>query len=129
MRTVFDRVFIIMLENELERAVLLNDYMCGLQARGVRLRDYHGVTHPSLAVVVFDESIPCADNYVYCALLGDMVKAETIEADHYDHYGLLRTIEENFGLGTLERNDLTANWFRFLWGLQPPAFRLSDHVQ
>jgi acid phosphatase len=280
MGRAFDRVFIIMLENELESAVLQDDYMRSLQARGVRLSDYHGVTHPSqpnyvatvtglpfvtddtcqdieatsvvdlleakgvtwkaymedlpeddkavcisadrlyfrkhdpfvslnnirknperlakivnakrlqddlhagnlpqfcwftpniqndghsppdasplhrwngveflsqwlrrflepllansgfmkgtLVVVNFDESLPHADNHVYAALLGDMVKPGTVEPDHYDHYSLLRTIEENFELGTLHRNDLTANWFRFLWGLKPPAFNLADHVQ
>ncbi|MFI5455628.1 MAG: hypothetical protein ACHRXM_09270 [Isosphaerales bacterium] len=52
-----------------------------------------------------------------------------VEPDRYDHYSLLRTILENFELGTLHRNDLTANWFRSLWGLKPPAFNLADHVQ
>jgi phospholipase C len=276
----FDRVFIIMLENELESAVLQDDYMRDLQSRGVRLSDSHGVTHPSqpnyfaavagmplvtsddcqdvestsvvdlleaqgvtwkaymedlpegdkavcisadrlyfrkhnpfvslnsvrndparlakvvnagrlradidggtlpqfcwytpnihndghsppgstpahrwsgvtalsrwlqgfleplladpgfmkgtLVVVTFDESIPYEDNHVYTALLGPMVKPGTVEGDRYDHYSLLRTVEENFKLGTLGRNDLTAEWFRFLWGLKPPAFDLADHVQ
>ncbi len=280
MGRAFERVFIIMFENELESAVLQDDYMHGLQARGVRLSDYHGVTHPSqpnyvatvtglpfvtddtcqdieatsvvdlleakgvtwkaymedlpendkavcisadrlyfrkhdpfvslnnirknpgrlakivnakrlqddldagnlpqfcwytpniqndghsppdasplhrwsgveflsqwlrgflepllansgfmkgtLVVVNFDESLPHADNHVYAALLGDMVKPGTVEPDRYDHYSLLRTIEENFELGTLHRNDLTANWFRFLWGLKQPAFNLAEHVQ
>jgi phospholipase C len=280
MDRAFDRVFIIMFENQLESAVLQDDYMRSLQARGVRLSDYHGVTHPSqpnyvatvtglpfvtddncqdieatsvvdlleaqgvtwkaymedlpeddkaicisadrlyfrkhnpfvslntirndperlakivnakrlkddlaggnlprfcwytpniqndghsppdasplnrwnavtflsqwlqgflepllansgfmtgtLVVVTFDESLPHADNHVYTALLGEMVKPGTVEADHYNHYSLLRTIEENFELGTLRRNDLTANWFRFLWGLKPPAFNIADHVQ
>jgi Phosphoesterase family len=280
MGRAFNRIFIIMFENELESTVLQDDYMRGLQSRGVRLSDYHGVTHPSqpnyvatltglpfvtddtcqdieatsvvdlleakgvtwkaymedlpeddkavcisadtlyfrkhnpfvslnnirnnperlakivnakqlqddldagdlpqfcwytpniqndghsppnasplhrwsgveflsqwlrgflepllanpgfmkgtLLVVIFDESLPHADNHVYAALLGDMVKPETVEPDRYDHYGLLRTIEENFELGTLHRNDITADWFRFLWGLKPPAFRLADHVQ
>lgn len=280
MGRAFDRVFIIMFENELESTVLQDDYMRSLQARGVRLSDYHGVTHPSqpnyvatvtglpfvtddtcqdidatsvvdllegkgvtwkaymedlpeddkavcvsadglyfrkhnpfvslnnirndparlarivkaeqlqadldgddlpqfcwytpniqndghsppdasplhrwngveflsqwlrgflepllansgfmkgtLVVVTFDESLPHADNHVYTALLGDMVKPGTVEPDRYDHYSLLRTIQENFELGTLRRNDLTATWFRFLWGLKPPAFNLADHVQ
>jgi phospholipase C len=280
MGRTFDRVFIIMFENELESSVLQDEYMRSLHARGVRLSDYHGVTHPSqpnyiaaiagmpyvtddtcqdieatsivdlleakgitwkaymeslpeddkavcisadnlyfrkhnpfvsmnnirnnpqrlakivsgkqlhddlqagnlpefcwytpniqndghsppsgtpldrwnavqflsqwlrgflepfladprimkgtLVVVTFDESIPYSDNHVYAALLGPMVAAGTVEADPYDHYSLLRTIEENFELGSLRRNDLTANWFRFLWGLKPPAFDLADHVQ
>jgi acid phosphatase len=86
-------------------------------------------TKGTMVVIIFDESLPYDDNHVYATLLGDVVKPGTIEADHYTHYSLLRTIEENFGLGTLDRNDLTANWFRFLWGLKPPAFNLADHVQ
>jgi phospholipase C len=280
MDRAFDRVFIIMFENELESAVLMDDYMRSLQTRGVRLSNYHGVTHPSqpnyvaavtglpfvsddncqdidasnvvdlleakgvtwkaymedlpeddktvcisadrlyfrkhnpfvslnnirndptrlakivnakvlnddviagklpgfgwftpniqndghsppdatalhrwngvtflsqwlrgflepllanpqfmqgtLVVVTFDESLPHDDNHVFTALLGSMVKPGTVESDRYDHYSLLRTIEENFELGTLRRNDLTASWFRFLWGLKPPEFNVGDHVQ
>jgi hypothetical protein len=280
MGRAFDRIFIIMLENELESAVRQDDFMRSLQARGVRLSNYHGVTHPSqpnyiatiaglphvtddtcqdieassvvdlleakgvtwkaymedlpednkevcisadrlyfrkhnpfvsmnnirqnpkrlakivnakrlhddldagalpefcwytpniqndghsppnadplnrwagveflsqwlrtfldpllanrafmkvtLVVVTFDESLPDDDNHVYTTLLGDIVTAGTVEADRYDHYSLLRSIEENFDLGSLGRNDLTANWFRFLWGLNPPVFNVADHVQ
>ena len=89
----------------------------------------HGFMKGTLVVVTFDESIPYEDNHVYTALLGDMVEAGSVESARYDHYSLLRTVEENFGLGTLGRNDLTADWFRFLWGLKPPAFDLADHVQ
>jgi hypothetical protein len=83
----------------------------------------------TLVVVTFDESIPHANNQVYTTLLGDMVQAGSVEAGTYNHYSLLRTIEENFGLGTLGRNDVTANWFRFLWGLPEPLFNLADHHQ
>lgn len=58
-----------------------------------------------------------------------MVRADTIEAERYDHYRLLRTIEENFDLGTPGRNDLTADWFRVLWGEDPPAFDWAAHKQ
>lgn len=39
------------------------------------------------------------------------------------------TIEENFDLGTPGRNDLTADWFRVLWGEDPPAFDWAAHKQ
>ena len=39
-----------------------------------------------------------------------------VEQEGYNHYSLLRTTEENFGLGTLGKNDAGVNWFRFLWG-------------
>lgn len=83
----------------------------------------------TLIVVIFDESIPHDDNDVYAVLLGDMVKPSTVESTRFNHYSLLRTVEENFGLGTLNRNDLTADWFRFLWGEAPPAFDWAMHSQ
>src|SRR5262249_44417378 len=45
-----------------------------------------GFMKGTLVAVVFDESIPYADNHVYAALLGPMVKPGTVEADRYDHY-------------------------------------------
>ncbi|MBV9924089.1 MAG: hypothetical protein JOZ96_03545 [Acidobacteria bacterium] len=83
----------------------------------------------TLVCVTFDESVPHADNHVYHVLLGDMVKPGTVESEMFNHYSLLRTVEENFGLGDLGRNDLTAEWFRFLWGLEPAAFDWSQHSQ
>jgi hypothetical protein len=58
-----------------------------------------------------------------------MVETNSVQADRFDHYSLLRTVEENFQLGTLGRNDLNAEWFRFLWDLEPPAFDWADHSQ
>ena len=83
----------------------------------------------TLVVVIFDESVPHDENNVYAVLLGEMVKPNTVESTRYDHYSLLRTVEENFGLGTLNRNDLAADWFRFLWGEEPPAFNWAMHSQ
>lgn len=83
----------------------------------------------TLVVVTFDESVPHADNHVYTVLLGDMVNPKTVESEMFNHYSLLRTVEENFKLGNLGRNDLTASWFRFLWGLEPPAFDWAEHSQ
>ncbi|HYM61194.1 MAG TPA: alkaline phosphatase family protein, partial [Thermoanaerobaculia bacterium] len=54
-------------------------------------------------------------NQIYTVLLGDMIKPG-IEQEGYNHYSLLKTIERNFGLGDLGKNDAGANWFQFLWG-------------
>ena len=83
----------------------------------------------TLVVLTFDESIPHADNHVYCVLFGDMVTPKTVVSEIFNHYSLLRTVEENFQLGTLNRNDMAADWFRFLWGEEPPAFNWADHSQ
>lgn len=54
-------------------------------------------------------------NHVYTVLLGDVVEPG-IEEEGYNHYSLLRTIELNFDLEHLGKNDDGANWFQFLWG-------------
>jgi hypothetical protein len=83
----------------------------------------------TLVVVTFDESVPYADNRVYHVLLGNMLKPNTVVNEMFNHYSLLRTVEENFQLGTLGRNDQAADWFRFLWGEEPPTFNWADHSQ
>jgi hypothetical protein len=81
----------------------------------------------TLVVVTFDESDYEADwdkgkkytydgpNQVYTVLLGDMIRPGH-EDEGYNHYSLIKTIEQNFGLGTLEKNDEHSNCFEFLWG-------------
>lgn len=80
----------------------------------------------TLVVVTFDEADFEADwdkdtkytydgpNQIYTVLLGDMIQPG-VEHEGYNHYSVLRTIEENFRLGSLEKNDQDANWFQFLW--------------
>jgi len=83
----------------------------------------------TLIAVIFDESFQSHDNQVYAALLGDMVEAGTVQSEHYTHFSLLRTVEENFQLDTLNRMDLNARWFRFLWGLEPLIDKWENHSQ
>jgi len=83
----------------------------------------------TLVIVTFDESVPHSDNHIYTALLGDRVPVGMIISERYDHYSLLRTVEENFALGTLGRNDATARPFSFLFGAEPVAFNWADHSQ
>jgi hypothetical protein len=47
-------------------------------------------------------------------LIGDMLEAGTTRTEPYNHYSLLRSVEVNFGLGTLGRNDLGARPYWFL---------------
>lgn len=54
-------------------------------------------------------------NQIYTVLLGDMIEPGGIAYEGYNHYSLIKTIEQNFSLGSLEKNDRGANWFRFLW--------------
>lgn len=55
-------------------------------------------------------------NQVYTVLLGDGIIPQRIEQEGYNHYSLLRTVEKNFDLPALGKNDTDANWFQFLWG-------------
>jgi Phosphoesterase family len=80
----------------------------------------------TLVVVTFDESDFEAawdagnasaydgPNQIYTVLLGDMI-TPGVEDEGYNHYSLLKTIEINFGLGSLGKNDAEANWYQFLW--------------
>src|SRR5215831_10404142 len=83
----------------------------------------------TLVVVTFDESVPHSDNHIYTAILGDGVTAGAVVHERYDHYSLLRTVEENFQLGTLGRNDDSAQPFAFLFGKGPVAFNWAEHSQ
>ncbi|WDE13476.1 alkaline phosphatase family protein [Thalassomonas haliotis] len=53
-------------------------------------------------------------NQVYTLLLGDNIRPGK-EHQGYNHYSLLKTIEKNFNLSSLNKNDRDANWFQFLW--------------
>jgi acid phosphatase len=75
-----------------------------------------------LVVVTFDEDDGTASNLVYTVLLGPMVHANTTDPGLYTHYSLLRTIEDDFGVGTLNRNDTPAVSFaacNFTTGCNP----------
>jgi hypothetical protein len=63
------------------------------------------VMKDTLVVVTFDESADGANNHIYTVFLGGMVNAGAEIDACYDHYNLLRTVEDNFGLGTLGAED------------------------
>jgi acid phosphatase len=57
-------------------------------------------THDSLLVVTFDEDEGSSANHIPSFLLGPMVRRGA-SAQRVDHYGLLRTIEDMYGLAPL----------------------------
>ena len=74
----------------------------------------------TLVVVTFDESGGNADNRIYTLFLGDMVKPANQQdpkalAKLYNHYSVLRTIEDNFGLEPLTANDRNATPITDIW--------------
>jgi hypothetical protein len=74
----------------------------------------------TLVVVTFDESGGNSDNRIYTLFLGDMVKPANQQDPKalgklYNHYSLLRTIEDNFGLEPLTANDRNASPITDIW--------------
>ena len=73
----------------------------------------------TLIVVTFDEGEPpeADTNHIYTVFLGDMVKTQQKIAHHYDHYSLLKTIEDNFGFADRPRNrgDENAEFILDIW--------------
>jgi hypothetical protein len=74
----------------------------------------------TLVVVTFDESGGNTDNRIYTLFLGNMVKPANQQdpkalARPYNHYSVLRTIEDNFGLEPLTANDRNAAPITNIW--------------
>jgi hypothetical protein len=74
----------------------------------------------TLVIVTFDESGGNTDNRIFTLFLGDMVKPASQQdpqalARPYNHYSVLRTIEDNFGLEPLTANDRDAAPITDIW--------------
>jgi acid phosphatase len=62
----------------------------------------------TLVIVTFDESEGDEKNdRIYTIFLGDMVKNQTVDKE-YNHFSVLKTIEDNFGLPPLNSGDTNA---------------------
>ena len=69
-----------------------------------------------LIVLTFDESGPSnPTNHIYTVLFGDSVNAGSVSVKRYDHYSLLRMVEDTFKLGTLGLNDASATPISGVW--------------
>ena len=78
----------------------------------------------TLIVVTFDEADYDAKgfdtnydgpNQIYTVLLGDMITPNTTIDTPLNHYSFIKTIERNFSLDHLNKNDRDANYIRDLW--------------
>ena len=74
----------------------------------------------TLVIVTFDESGGNEDNRIYTLFLGDMVRDASqqdpaVLAKYYNHYSVLRTVEDNFGLTPLTANDRDAAPVTGIW--------------
>jgi hypothetical protein len=76
----------------------------------------------TLIVLTYDESEPPEkkSNHIYTVLLGDMVKKGKKVSEPYDHFDVLRTIEDNFGLKPLNVGDAKAKVITGIWAGSVP---------
>lgn len=92
-------------------AVWLKDFLTPLLADADFMRE-------TLTVLTFDESREQSahgDNHIYTLFLGQMVEPGKIDANSYNHYNVLRTIEDNFGLCPMSDGDGNARPIRKVW--------------
>lgn len=70
----------------------------------------------TLFIITYDESSLLArKNQIYTVLLGANVIPGTQVSARLNHYSILRTIEDAFGIGTLGRRDLGASPIMGIW--------------
>jgi hypothetical protein len=106
-----------------QQAEWLKSFFANLRFPGPKSR----LPPRTLVVVTYDEADFDADydrhvantydgpNQIYTVLLGDMIKPG-VQTEGSNHYSMLKTIEKNFGLPSLGKNDHDSNWWQFLWG-------------
>jgi hypothetical protein len=70
-----------------------------------------------LLIVTFDESAgsSSSSNHVATILVGDAIAPGTVLSANFNHYSLLRLIEDQFELGNLGQNDAWATSIKGLW--------------
>jgi hypothetical protein len=89
----------------------------------------------TLIVITFDEADFNAvgfdtsydgPNQVYTVLLGEKIAPGTKIDTPYNHFSLIKTIQKNYGLNSLNKNDKGANWIRQLWDEKFKWSKVSD---
>ena len=70
-----------------------------------------------LLILTFDESAGSSSsgNHVATILVGDAIAPGTVLSANFNHYSLLRLIEDQFELGNLGQNDAHAIPIKGLW--------------
>ena len=72
-------------------------------------------TRGRLFVVTFDEAPSGGPNHIFTAVLGRGVMPGAVSPTLYDHYSLLRTIEQALELGSLGRQDVVSPPITDVW--------------
>ena len=86
-----------------------------LESRFGPLLDDPRFMSKTLFIVMYDESASANDLRIIAVFLGSMVRTGAVSFEQYDHYDLLRTIENVLGLGTLGRFDAAAHPVTGVW--------------
>ncbi|MGB1242161.1 MAG: alkaline phosphatase family protein, partial [Chitinophagales bacterium] len=69
----------------------------------------------TLIVLTFDEAYPYQYDYgIYTLLIADFLQAGTVNSEPVNHFNLLASVEDNFGIGNMKRNDAIARPYWFL---------------
>jgi hypothetical protein len=82
------------------------------------LAEYRSLLKNTLIVVTFDESRNdhgALANHIYTVFLGDMVKAGEHYDTPYNHYNVLATIADNFGVDRVGEGDRCAKPIDEVW--------------
>lgn len=69
-------------------------------------------TDRTLIILTYDEGV--LGNTVYAVLLGGALSSKqipSVDNTKYNHYSLIKTVEENWGLGNLGKGDVSAKAF------------------
>jgi hypothetical protein len=70
----------------------------------------------TLFILTFDEGkLSTPINKIFTLFIGPQVKDDYLVPQCYDHFSLLRTIEEIWSLGSLNRNDIQADIIEDVW--------------
>ncbi len=68
-----------------------------------------------LVIITYDEGLKSRNNEIFTVMLGGRVLSGIENQDLHNHYSLLRMIEDEFSLGTLQREDLMATPIQGIW--------------
>lgn len=88
-----------------------------------RLLKHQEIRDETLVILTFDEGLTVGPNKIFTLLIGPGVHAGKMDDTKYNHYSFLRTVEDNFGLGTLGRKDEHAVPYKYKDN--PPKFILT----
>jgi hypothetical protein len=68
----------------------------------------------TIVITTFDENAGAKRNQIYTSIVGPAVQSKKV-ADQLNHYSLLKLIEENWNLGDLGKEDVTAKPILNIW--------------